>query len=190
QVYWPLAQQSKDRVALVVRTAGRPESFTSAVVEQIHRENPDQPVYDVRSMEDWLDRTLQARNLLTGLVALFGVSSLLLACLGLYGVISYGAELRLREFAIRTALGARAGDLRRLVLSHALLLWVLGSAIGLVLAWLAGRALRSQLYGVKDVDAFALAVALLLLLMISFLAGLGPARRAARSDPAITLRGD
>jgi predicted permease len=190
QAYSPEAQQTLDRGALVVRTAGRPESFASAVVQQIHRENPDQPVYDVRSMEDWLDRSLQSRNLLTGLVTLFGGSALLLACLGLYGVLSYGAGLRLREFAIRTALGARPGDVRRLVLVHAARLWIWGTAIGLVAAWPAGRALQSQLYGAGSADAVALAVAPFLLLVIALLAGLGPARRAGRVDPAVTLRSD
>lgn len=196
QMYWPKsqqraeAQQSQDRGALVVRTDGHPESFTSAVVDQIHAENPDQPVYDVRSMEDWLDRSLQSRNLLTGLVTLFGGSALLLACMGLYGVVSYGAGLRLREFAIRTALGAQPGDVRRLVLAHALRLWISGSAIGLAAAWLAGRALQSQLYGVGSTDAVALAVAPFVLLVTALLAGLGPARKAGRVDPAVTLRGD
>jgi putative ABC transport system permease protein len=196
QMYWPKsqqraeAQQTQDRGALVVRTAGHPESFTSAVVEQIHTENPDQPVYDVRSMGDWVDRSLQSRNLLTGLLTLFGGSSLLLACLGLYGVVSYGAGLRLREFAIRTALGAQPGDVRRLVLAHAVRLWILGSATGLIAAGAAGRALQSQLYGVGSTDAVALAVAPSLLLVTALLAGLGPARRAGRVDPAVTLRGD
>jgi predicted permease len=196
QLYWPKAQQrpeamqAQDRSALVVRTDGRPESFAAAVVEQIHRENPDQPVYDVRSMGDWLDRSLQSRNLLTGLVTLFGGSSLLLACLGLYGVVSYGAVLRLREFAIRTALGAQPGDVRRLVLAHAGRLWVMGSVIGLVAAWPAGRALQSLLYGVGNTDAVALAVAVSLLLVTALMSGLGPARRAGRVDPAVTLRGD
>ncbi|HWN99399.1 MAG TPA: ABC transporter permease [Blastocatellia bacterium] len=196
QMYWPEMQQTseanrsyKDRAALVVRTDGRPESFVAAVVEQIHGENPDQPVYDVRSMEDWLDRSLQPRNLMTGLVTLFGGASLLLACLGLYGVLSYGTGLRLREFAIRTALGAQPGDVRRLVLTHAGRLWLWGSAIGLVAAWPAGRALRSQLYGVGSTDVVALVVALSLLLVTALVAGLGPARRAARVDPAVTLRG-
>jgi putative ABC transport system permease protein len=189
-VYSPAAQQTQDRGALVVRTAGHAESFAPAVVDQIHQENPDQPVYDVRSMGDWLDRSLQSRNLMTGLVALFGGSSLLLACLGLYGVVSYGAGLRLREFAIRTALGAQPGDVRRLVLAHAIRLWISGSAIGLVAAWLAGRALQSQLYGVGSTDAVALVVAPSLLLVTALLAGLGPARRAGRVDPAVTLRGD
>src|SRR5262249_57613039 len=106
----------------------------------------DQPVYDVCSMEDWVDWSLQSRNLMPGLVALFSVSALLLACLGLYGVVSYGAGLRLREFAIRTALGAQAGDIRRLVLSHALRLWITGSAIGLLAAWPIGPPLNRQLY--------------------------------------------
>ncbi len=197
QIYWPETQQTsdanrtyKDRGALVIRTAGHPESFVAAVVEQIHGENPDQPVYDVRSMEDWLGRSLQSRNLLTGLVTLFGGSALLLACLGLYGVVSYGAGLRLREFAIRTALGAQRGDIHRLVLAHALRLWISGSAIGLVASWLAGRALQSQLFGVGSADAVALALAPSTLLVIALLAGLGPARRAGRVDPAVTLRGD
>jgi predicted permease len=196
QVYWPKAQlrpelqRSQERGTLVVKTAGRPESFTSAVAQQIQRENPDQPVYDVRSMQDWLDQSLQSRNLLTGLVGLFSGSALLLACLGLYGVVSYGAGLRLREFAIRTALGAQAGDIRRIVLAHALRLWIWGSAVGMVLAWMAGRALKTQLYGVGSADVVTLAAAPALLLVTALLAGLGPTRRAGRVDPAVTLRSD
>jgi putative ABC transport system permease protein len=194
QLYWPKAQprpetqRTQERGALVVRTAGSPESLASAIVDKIHEENPDQPVYDVRTMEDWLGRSLRSRNLLTGLVLLFGVSALLLACLGLYGVVSYGAGLRLREFAIRTALGAQPGDIRRLVLSHAARLWLQGSAIGLIAAWPAGRALQSQLYSVGSADAIALLSAPSLLLLITIVAGLGPARRAGRVDPAVTLR--
>jgi len=196
QVYWPKAQprpeaqRTQERGTLVVRTTGHPESFTSAIVAQIHQENPDQPVYDVRSMEDRLDRSLQSRNLMTGLVALFGGAALLLACLGLYGVVSYGVGLRLREFAIRTALGAQANDVRRLVIAHTVRLWLAGSAIGLVAAWPVGRALQSQLYGVGSSDAVALAAAPALLLVTALLAGLGPARRAGRVDPAVTLRSE
>src|SRR5262249_25975463 len=196
QLYWPKAQQrpeaqrSQERDTLVVRTAGRPESFASAVVEQIQKENPDQPVYDVRSMEDRLEQSLQSRNLLTGLVTLFGASALLLACLGLYGVVSHGAGLRLREFAIRTALGAQPGDVRVLVFAHAVRLWILGSAIALIPASPVGRALQSQLYSVGSADAVGLVAAPSLLLVTALLAALGPARRAGRVDPAVTLRGD
>jgi predicted permease len=196
QVYYPKAQlrpetqRTLESGILAVRTAGRPESYTSAVVAEIQRENPDQPVYDVRSMQERVDQSLQSRNLMTGLVALFGGSALLLACLGLYGVVSYGAGLRLREFAIRTALGAQAADIRRIVLAHALRLWICGSAIGLILAWMAGRALKTQLYGVGSADAASLALAPALLLVTALLAGLGSARRAGRVDPAVTLRCD
>jgi ABC-type antimicrobial peptide transport system permease subunit len=141
-------------------------------------------------MEDWLGQSLQSRNLLTGLVSLFGGAALLLACLGLYGVVSYTAGLRLREFAIRAALGARASDVRRLVLAHAARLWLMGSAIGLIVAWPVGRALRSQLYGVGSADLVTLALAPALLLVVALLAGLGPARRAGRVDPAVTLRSE
>jgi hypothetical protein len=196
QIYWPNAQrraesmQTQDRGAIVVRTLGHPESFASAIVNEFHSENPDQPVYDVRSMSDWLDRSLQSRNLLTGLVALFGGASLLLACLGLYGVVSYGAGLRLREFAIRMALGAQSSDVRRLVLGHAGRLAILGSAIGLVVAFPVSRELRSILYGVGSADLVAWVGAPALMLVTALLAGLGPALKAGRVDPAVRLRGE
>src|SRR5262245_1222439 len=196
QVYYPKAQlrpetqRQLESGTIVVRTVARPELFTSAVVEQIQRENPDQPVYDVRSMQDRLDQSLQSRNLMTGLMALFGSSSLLLSCLGLYGAVSYGAGLRLREFAIRTALGAQVNDIRRIVLAHALRLWIWGSGIGLLTAWPVGRALKSQLFKVESADPIALAVAPALLLTTALLAGLGPAQKAGRVDPAVTLRGE
>jgi len=98
----------------------------------------------------------------------------------------------LREFAIRTALGAQPGDVRGLVFAHAVRLWILGSAIGLIAAWPVGRALQSQLYGVGSAatSATASVAAPLLLLVSALLAALGPARRAGRVDPAVTLRGD
>jgi putative ABC transport system permease protein len=195
QLYWPEAQQvetqfSQYRVALVVKTNGQPESFASAIIKQIQQISPEQPVYDVRSMEDWLSRSLQSRNLLTGLVTLFGGAALLLACLGLYGVVSYGVGLRLREFAIRTALGAQARDVRRLVLGHVIRLWLAGSLIGSLAAWPAGRALQSQLYSVGGADVVAWSAAPLLLLVTALVAGFGPIRRAGRADPANTLRHD
>jgi ABC-type antimicrobial peptide transport system permease subunit len=141
-------------------------------------------------MSDWLDRSLQSRNLLTGLVTLFGGASLLLACLGLYGVVSYGAGLRLREFAIRMALGAQSSDVRRLVLGHAGRLAILGSAIGLVVAFPVSRELRSILYGVGNADLVAWVGAPALMLVTALLAGLGPALKAGRVDPAVRLRGE
>jgi ABC-type antimicrobial peptide transport system permease subunit len=190
QVYWPQTYRAQDRAALVVRTGGHPESFTAAVLEQIHLEDPDQPVYDVRSMQEWVDRNLQSRNLMTTLVAVFSAASLLLACLGLYGVVAFAARQRRREFGIRLALGARPQDVRKLVLTHAGKLAIVGAAVGLALAWPAGRALQSLLYGVGSADLFALVAAPCLLLLVALLSGLGPARKAGRIDPAVMLRRD
>jgi putative ABC transport system permease protein len=188
QVYWPETQRTQDRGALVVRTARHPESYTQAVVEQIRKEDPDQPVYDVHSMEEWVGRTLQSRTLLTGLVTLFGGASLLLACLGLYGVVSYTADLRLREFGIRLALGASTGHVRGLVLRYAGRLALWGCAIGLALSWPVGAALESLLFGVSRGDAASWLLAPALLIAVALLSGLGPAGKAAKTDPAVTLR--
>ncbi|HEV2687154.1 MAG TPA: ABC transporter permease [Bryobacteraceae bacterium] len=190
QVYWPETQRTQDRAALVVRTVGHPEIYTQAVVDRIHKEDPDQPVYDVRSMEQWLNRTLETRTLLTGMVAIFGAASLLLASLGLYGVVSYTADLRLREFGIRMALGAGVGQVRGLVLRHAWKLAVWGSAIGLALSWPIGQALRSLLFGVTSADVISWVLAPAVLILVALLSGLGPARKAAKSDPAVTLRAE
>ncbi len=196
QLYWPAAQtrwemqRGEYRVGLAVRTSGSPAAFTAAVIEQIQKENPDQPVYDVRPLGDRLEQSLQARHLLTGLVALFGGAALLLACLGLYGVVSYSTGLRLREFAIRTALGAQSRAVRRIVFNQVTKLWAIGSTVGLLAVWPVGRALQSQLYGVGGVDVLALAAAPCLLLLVALLAGFGPARKAGRVNPAVTLRGE
>ncbi len=190
QVYWPETQRTQDRASLVVRTAGHPESYAQAVVEQIRKEDPDQPVYDIRSMDEWLGRTLQTRTLLTGMVALFGGASLLLACIGLYGVVSYTADLRLREFGIRMALGAGTGHVRGLVLRHAGKLALWGSALGLTLAWPVGRALQSLLFGVATGDVISWILAPAILISVALLSGFGPAGKAARTDPAVTLRAE
>ncbi|HEY7336750.1 MAG TPA: ABC transporter permease [Bryobacteraceae bacterium] len=188
QIYWPESQRTQDRAALVIRTLSRPESFTAAVVEHIRKEDPDQPVYDVRTMDEWMSRTLGARDLLTWLVAFFAAASLILGCLGLYGVVSFTARARTREFGIRLALGASPIHVGRLVLDQAARLVLIGCATGLALAFPVGRAIQSLLYGVAASDAMALLIAPALLMSVAVLASLGPAWRALRIDPAAALR--
>ena len=190
QVYWPETQHTQDRGALVVRTIGNPAVYTRAVIEQIHKEDPDQPVYDVRTMKQWIDQTLQRRTLLTGIVALFAAASLLLACIGLYGVVSYTVSLRLREFGIRMALGARAGEVCGLVLRHAGQLALCGCTIGLIIAWPVCWALQSLLFGIASTDMVSWLLAPALLFSVGLLSSLSPAGRAARTDPAVTLRAE
>lgn len=190
QAYWPVTQNTQDRGALVVRTAGPPEAMARAVVAKIHAIDPDQPVYDVRSTREWIDRTLQTRKLMTVLMALFTASSLLLACIGIYGVVSYSASLREREFGIRLALGARVASVVGLVLSQAGRLAFIGCLAGLALVFPARRAIESMLYGVTTSDAVSWLLAPLLLIVIALIAAAIPARRAAKCDPAITLRAE
>jgi predicted permease len=190
QVYWPETQRTQDRAALVIRTAGQPLTYAKAVVAQIHRENPEQPVYEVRAMSDWVARSLRTRTLTTGLISLFGFASVALACLGLYGAVSYATGLRLREFAIRLALGATKAEVSRLVFRQVGFITGLGVVIGLALCWPAGHALRGFLFGVGSLDALSWILAPALLICVAVLAGLGPALRAAKADPAQTLRAD
>ncbi|MBL8221509.1 MAG: FtsX-like permease family protein, partial [Bryobacterales bacterium] len=190
QAYWPQTQRTQDRAALVVRTQGPPANYAKAIVAQIRAENADQPVYDILTMEEWIGRTLQTRTLTTSLVSLFGLASLSLACLGLYGVISYAAALRLREFGIRLALGATSAAVRGLVLRKAGRLAITGTGIGLVLCWPASQGLHAFLYGIGALDAIAWTAAPLALIAVALLAALGPALRASHADPAQTLRAE
>ena len=123
QVYWSEFQSPQDRGVLVVRTAGRPDSYAATVTSQIRTVDPDQPVYEVRSMEAWVAKSMQSRTLTTTLSSVFGAASLLLACLGIYGVLSYTTEQRFREFGIRIALGAERRSVRNLVFA-----WLAGLA--------------------------------------------------------------
>ena len=188
QVYWPETQHTQDRGALVVRTVGNPDLYMHAVVDQIHKEDPDQPVYEVRSMSQWIDRTLRRRTLLTGMMALFGGGSLLLACIGLFGVVSYTANLRLREFGIRLALGATAGAVYALVFRHAGKLALWGCVIGLGISWPVSLCLQHLLFGTASGDLLSWSIAPALLIFVALLSCLAPGRRAARTDPAVALR--
>jgi len=190
QAYWPETQRTQDRGALVIRIEGNPEVYAKAVVEQIRKENPDQPVYDIRTMEQWVARTLERRTLMTTIVALFAGASLLLACIGLYGVVSYTANLRLREFGIRMALGATAGSMYALVLGLGRNLAFTGCIIGLALAWPLTSILESVLFGVTRSDVVSWLVAPALLIAIALVSCLAPAAHAARTDAAAVLKAE
>jgi predicted permease len=192
QVYWPETQRAQDRAALAVRvdSAQTASALAPLVIAEIRKENPDQPVYDVRTMEEWMSVSMRGRTLTTSLLTLFGVASVSLACLGLYGVVSYGASLRMREFGIRAAMGATAGEVGLLVLSRAGRMTGAGALIGCVLCLPAGRAAQDFLFGVRAMDLVSWVAAPGALLLVGLLAGLGPAMRAAKADPAQTLRAE
>jgi predicted permease len=190
QSYWPVAQWPQDRVALVVKTERRASSLTASVVRAIHEIDPEQPVYDVRTMDDWVDRSLGQRWMNMVLITTFAIVALLLSSIGVYGVIAFGVTRQHREFGIRLALGASRRGIARSVVAHGLVLGGIGTAAGLVFAILLARNMTSLLFGVKPGDFTSFGVGIVAILGVAVLASYLPARRAASVDPALTLRAE
>jgi putative ABC transport system permease protein len=188
QIYWPHTQRAQDRMAMAVRTSGDPAALTGAVRAAIREVDPAQPLYDVRPMEEVVERTLAGDRLNLLLVGSFAGLALLLASVGLYGVVSQLSQRRRREFGIRLALGAREASVLGMVLREGLTRAVFGLGIGLVLAIAATRLLGSLLHGVRPVDAPSYAAAAAVLLGVVLAAAYLPARRAMKLDPAQVLK--
>jgi putative ABC transport system permease protein len=173
---------------LVVRTAGRPQELADAIRRIIARVDPDQPIAAVRTMDDIVDLDVADRQQQMILLGAFAALALLLASIGLYGVLSYAVTQRSREFGVRIALGASAASVMRMVVARGLLLTGAGLAIGVGLAWAATRAMQNLLYGVSAADPRTFAGVIALLSAIALVACYLPARRAARVDPITALR--
>jgi len=173
---------------LVVRTDGPPLALTPAVRRIIAAVDPEQPVSNVQTMDDIVDRNVADRRQQMTLLAAFAGLALLLASLGLYGVLAYAVTQRSREIGLRIALGASTRNVARLIVGHGLQLTVAGLIVGLGGSWAATRALKNLLYGVTSFDPRTFAVVTGLLLLISLIACWVPARRASRLDPILVLR--
>jgi predicted permease len=176
------------RLVLHVRTAVPPAALADTVRAIVRRGDPDVPVFDVRTIDQQLDRVMGRELTFAKLSSTFGLLALVLSAVGLYGVIAYAVSRRTRELGIRLALGAGPHRIVYLVLEEAALLVLLGIAIGLPLAYALGEAIGSLLYNVQPADAASLAIAVTLLLAVAALSAWMPARRAARVDPLTALR--
>ena len=176
------------RMALVVRTTGDPRAAIRDVEAQVYAEDRNQPVFDVKTMEERLEDATAGQRFQLLLIGTFAGLALVLAAAGVYGVMSYLVTRRTRELGIRIALGARPQDVMRHVLGENLMLVLVAVAVGLGGAWALTRYLKTMLYGVTALDAPTLAVAPAVLAATVVLASLGPARRAARVDPMTALR--
>jgi putative ABC transport system permease protein len=186
--YLPYFQGSNvEGMTFELRTLGPPANFAAAVQSLVRELDPNLPVLDLRTMNEVVDASLAQERLLAQLAGFFGLLALLLACLGLYGVMSYSVARRSHELGIRMALGAQSGDVLRLVLAQGLRLVLLGVVIGLLAAVALTRWLESLLYGVRPTDPVTFVALALVLIVVALVACWIPARRATRVDPLVAL---
>ncbi|HEX4947024.1 MAG TPA: ABC transporter permease, partial [Blastocatellia bacterium] len=186
--YWPHPELVYPSMTLVLRTKGEATSLAAAARDVIRALDSEQPVSDVRTMESVLAKSVSRARFNTLLLAVFALVALLLAAVGIYGVMAYSVSQRSHEIGIRMALGARQNDVLQLVLRQGMKLALLGVAIGLGAAFGLTRLLTTLLFGVKATDPFTFAGIALLLAGIALLACYIPARRATKVDPMIALR--
>src|SRR5437764_11020519 len=173
---------------IVVSTASDPNALFSSIRNLIDRQDSNLPMTDVKTQSEHIDMLLAQERIIAQLSSFFGLVALVLACVGLYGLLSYEVSRRTREIGIRMALGARRFDLIRLVVWQGVALALAGTAIGVAAAIAVGRLLKTMLYGVKPSDPVTLLGVTLLLIVVAMSAALIPARRAATVDPMIALR--
>jgi putative ABC transport system permease protein len=173
---------------LIVRTTGDPLSITPALRQAIWSVDSSQPISNIRTMDEILAEEVAQRRVGMTMLVAFATLALLLASLGIYGVISYSVTQRTQEIGIRMALGASRGDVLRLVMTDGLRLAATGVAIGLGAAFAMTRLMAGLLYGVSASDPRTLAVVTVLLTAVALLACYVPARRATKVDPMIALR--
>jgi predicted permease len=190
QVYFPYKQRTQDRMALAVRTRTDPAAIGGALVNAIRSVDAEQPVYDARTLEAVVDRSVAQRWLQTVLLGSFAVIAVLLASIGVYGVIAYTVGQRRREFGIRLALGASRSAIVGLVMRRGVLLFGCGAAIGLAAAAASARVLASLLFNVSGFDLISLGVSTAILFAVALAACGLPARRAARVNPSLALRAE
>jgi len=190
-LYAPYAQDRRAFIAprdLVLRTKGDAASVTSAVRQAVWSVDKDQPVTNVRTMDQVFAAAISQERFQALLLGLFAALALILACVGLYGVISYSVAQRTHEIGVRMALGARPRDVLRLVLRQGMGLTIVGLVVGIAVGLLATRVLSDMLFGVTARDPLTFVGVPALLLLVAFLACYIPARRATRIDPLVALR--
>ena len=176
------------RMTLLVRSASDRDKLIAAVRREVQAVDRNVPLTAVKTVETKIDETLSTERLLTSLAGAFGLLSALLTAIGLYGVTAYSVVRRTQEIGIRMALGAKRGDVLRLVVRRGMVQVAVGLALGLVAAYGLTRFIAGWLYGVKPTDPATLAAVTLLLLAVALAACYLPARRAARMDPMVALR--
>ncbi len=188
QLYWPYAQGPWPYISLVVRTSLEPHSLAAAIQKEVLTIDPDQPISNVRTMPELLSESVARRKFSMLLLAVFAGVALLLAAIGIYGVISYMVTQRSHEMGIRMALGASRASILRLVLGQSLFLTLAGVLLGLAGSLLVSRLIASLLFNVTATDPATLAGVAVFLAAVAMAASFLPARKATKSDPMAILR--
>jgi putative ABC transport system permease protein len=186
--YFPFAQMPSGSSALVVRTSGDPLALAAAARAQVRSVDADQPLYDMRTLDQLLSDDVSGVEYSARMMLVFGVVALVLSASGIFALMTYSVTQRTHEIGVRMALGAQRGDVLRLVVGYAIKLAIMGLAIGVPMALALTRALSSVLFGVVRIDTPVLALFTLLLALVAALAAYIPARRATRVDPMVALR--
>ena len=188
RLYYPVTQQANAGMGLIVKTRIDPRALVSQVRSAVAAIDPEQPMADVRTMNEWMARSLEGRRAPMLLLAIFGGVALMLSAIGIYGVLAFGVAQRSREFGIRQALGAEPRAILSLVLGQGMRTTAIGIVLGLAGAMLLTRYLQSLLFGVGVYDAAVYVAVTVLLLAVALMACYLPARRATRVAPTVALR--
>jgi ABC-type antimicrobial peptide transport system permease subunit len=187
-LYLPLAQQPSRAMSLVIRTAGDPAQAGPVLRQAMAEVDPDQPLFDIKSMAAILEEDLRGSVVLIGVLNAFAAVALGLAGLGIWGVASELVAQRTREIGVRVALGATTWQVLAMMARMGVPQVALGLVAGLALGLGLGRVFRGMLFQVSPADALTIAVTCVTLAVVAVLALAGPARRAARVDPVVALR--
>jgi predicted permease len=188
-VYIPYKQaEDREGMAFKVRTMNETKGAVAAIREAVQSIDTNLPLFDVRTQVEQINRSLVQERLFATLSSFFGLLALLLALIGLYGIMSYSVARRTHEIGIRMALGAQPGNVRRMVMRETLLMVLIGLVVGLPVAVASTRVVSSMLFGLAPTDPTTIIVAILFLVGVSVMAGYLPARKASKLDPLLALR--
>lgn len=186
--YFPLEQVTPPFTTFLARTPADPARLAAGLREAVRKVDPTQPVSQIRVLSEMVESSLAPRRFVVTVLSVFAGMALLMAVIGLYGVISYAVTARTQELGVRMALGAQPGEILRLVISQGLRLAGMGAALGLAVSLGFSRLLASQLFHVSAFDPLTFAAMAAVLLAAALLASYIPARRATRVDPMVALR--
>ena len=187
-MYLPVTQEDPEGAELVLRTKLPPEALASTVMKALRSLNPAQPASEFRALQQIVDRAVSPRRFFVLMVGAFAALGLVLASLGIYGVVSYSVTRQTQEIGVRMALGATPSQVQRGVIAKALKLAFIGMAAGSVASLVAAKWIESLLFGTRSTDPETFAAVVFLLGAVALVAGYIPARRASHIDPIIALR--